>query len=329
MAKDRNKRISNVDSDNSGKILDPCLDVVSKMLLSSPDCRDGLIDLISCIITPPSPIVSLEVLNPIVPRQLVDERGVELDLLLRLDDGSHVNLEMQTSTSKILPHRALYHWAKVYSAQLKIGALHPALRAVRSIFLLKHPLYTADLDIAHHIIRAYREPLMVPAVEHFRLDFVELPKLLSPGPGQPGQRCHQARPDRLHLWAEFFMKATQPDASEGLMSDPIIKKTFDKLKEISAMDEAQQIARARELGMLRVSMELDEARDEGLQKGREEGREEGRDEGLQRGREEGAQRAQAAMIRKLKDAGMSLDQIATILKMAKKELEFLLAVDKD
>jgi len=124
------------------------------------------------------------------------------------------------------------------------------------------------------------------------------------------------------------------------MSDPIIKKTFDKLKEISAMDEAQQIARARELGMLRVSMELDEARDEGLQKGlqkgREEGREEGRDEGLQRGREEGAQRgreegaqrAQAAMIRKLQDAGMSLEQIATLLKMAEKELEYLLAVDK-
>ena len=164
MGKDRNKG-RNDDPDNNGEILDPCLDVVSKMLLSSPDCRDGLIDLISCIITPPSPIVSLEVLNPIVPRQIVDERGVELDLLLRLDDGSHVNLEMQTSTSKILPHRALYHWAKVYSAQLKVGALHPALRAVRCIFLLKHPLYTAEPELAHHIIRAYREPLMVPAVE--------------------------------------------------------------------------------------------------------------------------------------------------------------------
>ena len=232
-----------------------------------------------------------------------------MDLLLRLDDGSHVNLEMQTSTSKILPHRALYHWAKVYSAQLKVGALHPALRAVRCIFLLKHPLYTADPEVAHHIIRAYREPLMVPAVEHFRLDFVELPKLLSTYPGQPGHQAHQ---DRLHLWAEFFMKATQPEASEGLMSDPIIKKTFDKLKEISAMDEAQQIARARELGMLRVSMELDEARDEGLQKGREEG----------------AQKAKAAMIRRFMDGGMSLDQIAAVIKMTKEELQSLLSVDQ-
>jgi hypothetical protein len=205
------------------------------------------------------------------------------------------------------------------------------------MFLLKHPLYTADLDIAHHIIRAYREPLMVPAAEHFRLDFVELPKLLLPGPGQPGQRGHQAQPDRLHLWAEFFMRATQPDASEGLMSDPIIKKTFDKLKEISAMDEAQQIARARELGMLRVSMELDEARDEGLQKGREEGRQEGRKEGreegrvlgLQQGRDEGARRAQAVLVRKLMDGGMSLDQIAAVIKMTEEELEFLLASDQD
>jgi len=162
---------------------------------------------------------------------------------------------------------------------------------------------------------------MVPAVEHFRLDFVELPKLLSTYPGQPGHLGHQAQPDRLHLWAEFFMKATQPNASEGLMSDPIIKKTFDKLKEISAMDEAQQIARARELGMLRVSMELDEARDEGLQKGR--------DEGLQKGLELGQRRAQAAMIRKFMDGGMSLDQIATILKMGRDELESLLSVGRN
>jgi DNA-binding transcriptional MerR regulator len=35
------------------------------------------------------------------------------------------------------------------------------------------------------------------------------------------------------------------------------------------------------------------------------------------------------MIRKLQDAGMSLEQIANVLKMAKKELEFLLAVVKD
>jgi len=170
---------------------------------------------------------------------------------------------------------------------------------------------------------------MVPAVEHFRLDFVELPKLLSTYPGQPGHLGHQAQPDRLHLWAEFFMKATQPNASEGLMSDPIIKKTFDKLKEISAMDEAQQIARARELGMLRVSMELDEARDEGLQKGRDEGLQKGRDEGLQKGLELGQRRAQAAMIRKFMDGGMSLDQIATILKMGRDELESLLSVGRN
>ena len=319
MAKDRDKSTDKdkdhkVKTNNICKILDPCLDVVSKMLLGAPECRDGLIDLITCIITPPSPIVSLDVLNPIVPKELVDERGVELDLLLRLDDGSHVNLEMQTSISKILPHRALYHWSKVYSAQLKVGDRHPALRAVRSIFLLKHPLYTSDPNVAHHIIRAYREPLMVPATDHFRLDFVELPKLASTSPGQPSQN------GRLRLWSQFFMNATQPDAIEALMSDPIIKKTFDKLKDISAMDEAQQIARARELGILRISMELDEARDEGLQKGL--------DEGEKRGEKRGEKKAQAVIVRKLMDSGMSLDQIATVLKMAKEQLESLLSEDQ-
>ena len=292
-------------------ILDPCLDVVSKMLLSAPECREGLIDLITCIITPPAPIVSVEIMNPFLPREVADERGIELDLLLRLDDGSQVNLEMQTTTSKIIPHRALYHWAKVYSSQLKIGATHPALKPARSIFLLKHPLYTADTNIAHHIIRAYREPVMVPEVSHFRLDFVELTKLVSENQAQP------TRLSRLHLWAAFFMKATQPEAIEALMSDPIIKKTFDKLKEISDMDEAQQIARARELGMLRVTMEIDEARDDGIEIGREEGREEGRVEGRKEER--------LAMIRHFLAKNMSLDQIATLLDTSRDELERLLA----
>ena len=39
---------------------------------------------------------------------------------------------------------------------------------------------------------------------------------------------------------------------------------------------------------------------------------------LQLGREEGTQKPQAVMVRRLMDSGMSLDQIATILKMAKK-----------
>ena len=46
---------------------------------------------------------------------------------------------------------------------------------------------------------------MVPAVEHFRLDFVELPKLVLVYPGQQGHQGHQAHQDRLHLWAEFFI----------------------------------------------------------------------------------------------------------------------------
>ena len=313
------------------KILDPCLDVVSKMLLSSLECREGLIDLITCIITPPSPIVGIEILNPLIPKQVADERRIELDLLLRLDNGTQINLEMQTTTNKILPNRALYHWAKIYSAQLKVGGQHPGLRPVRSIFLVKHPLYTADKHVAHHIIRAYREPVMVREVEHFRLDFVELSKLALASVEQPTHRT------RLHLWAEFFMNATQAEAIEALMSDPIIKKTFDKLKEISAMDEAQQIARMRELGMVRYILERDEAREEGLeagmqkgleagmQKGLEAGMQKGLEAGMQKGLAEGARQAQVAMIRKLIDGGMPLDQIAVALQTTKDELERLLA----
>ena len=103
------------------KLLDPKLDVVFKILFASEQNRDLLISLLTAVLRPSSPIVSVEVLNPEMPKELVTDKGAVLDLRVRLADARLVDVEMQSSVHEGLRSRALYYWARMYCSQLGPG----------------------------------------------------------------------------------------------------------------------------------------------------------------------------------------------------------------
>ena len=76
-----------------------------------------------------------------------------------------------------------------------------------------------------------------------------------------------------------------------------------------------------------IKNSLDTAKEEGLAKGREEGLAKGREEGLAKGREEGLAKGRAegiALVAKTMYAkGMDVDTIASMVGMAKDEVERL------
>lgn len=59
------------------------------------------------------------------------------------------------------------------------------------------------------------------------------------------------------------------------MSDPIIGKAMDRLKEISGDEQARQLARMREVGERDYRSGINSARKEGLEEGLAKGRAEG------------------------------------------------------
>lgn len=87
--------------------LDPTLDVVFKLLFGSASNRDALIDLLTAVLRPRVPITSVEVLNPEVSREQANDRGIVLDLLVSFEDGTQVDLEMQTTRREGFRNRAL------------------------------------------------------------------------------------------------------------------------------------------------------------------------------------------------------------------------------
>ena len=90
------------------KLLDPTLDVVFKLLFAHVNNRDILIALLTAVLKPSVPIDTVDVLNPEIPKDLPADRGAVLDIHVRLVDGRHIDVEMQSELRSGLTQRFHY-----------------------------------------------------------------------------------------------------------------------------------------------------------------------------------------------------------------------------
>lgn len=264
--------------------LAPTNDVVFKLLFGAPDSRGILTALLTAVLEPPSPIVVVEVLNPEIPRELVDDKGIALDLHVRLADGRHLDVEMQTTPHRAFRARALYYWARTFGAQLERGESYRQLRPVISVLLLD---YVDPTGALHSTFIVADRCTHAPYSDHLELHLVELPRAL-----RVDEPANQDATELL-AWCRFFAAfaaTTDEEVEELIMSHPDIASAQQKLEALSADPRAQELARLRhvarafeQIEAAAVQEELAEARvkarAEGLAEGREEGREAGREDG--------------------------------------------------
>ena len=108
-------------------ILPPSDDRVFKLILTSPDAKPVLMDLISSIIK--RPVVGVEVRNNEIPPNDTEEKAQRFDVNCRIDDGSQVDLEMQASRiqedsdgqHQNLKGKSIYYLCDLHSSQPSKG----------------------------------------------------------------------------------------------------------------------------------------------------------------------------------------------------------------
>jgi len=67
------------------------------------------------------PIASAAVQSAALELAFADDRGVLLDILVELPDGTRVNVEMQCDPRGFTPERWLYHWARIFAKGIERG----------------------------------------------------------------------------------------------------------------------------------------------------------------------------------------------------------------
>ena len=79
-------------------ILPPSEDYIFKTLLTHPDAKPALIDLVATVIgRNTADIVDVQILNNELPTMDANEKNERLDMNCVLHDGTQVNVEMQGS----------------------------------------------------------------------------------------------------------------------------------------------------------------------------------------------------------------------------------------
>jgi predicted transposase/invertase (TIGR01784 family) len=112
--------------------VDPKIDYAFKKVFGSEGNIPLLRSLLEAVLKPPldQRIAGLEIRNPFNEKDSLDDKLSILDIKVRDERGQHYNVEMQIASTRMYPHRVLYYWAEIVTANFK--------RRYRSAFSLAY-----------------------------------------------------------------------------------------------------------------------------------------------------------------------------------------------
>jgi len=260
--------------------LDPRNDVVFKMLFTSSE--PALMGLLHAVLRPRRPFAGAVVRNPELPKDYLDDKGSYLDVLVTLQDGTVIDVEMQCRRHAAFRERALYYWAGVFSDQMRAGGAYTELKRVVSVLFLDYREF--DFAHFHERFRLQGHTSSAEFSSFLEIHTIELPKVRERAPvlGAGG-----STPEELAAWCRFLASEDPLEVAELGIQNAAIAMAERRLEEISADPRAREIAfeRERRAGGAKIIAwgERMEARAEGHAEGHAEGRAEGRAEGLLEG----------------------------------------------
>jgi predicted transposase/invertase (TIGR01784 family) len=211
-------------------MLAPKVDIVFKLLFADPRNEALLVSLLTAVLRPESPIALVEVMNPDVSKDHAEEKGLVLDLLVRLADGRRVDVEMQCDMSRARPERWLFHWARVFTEGIGRGEPHTKLTPVVCVVFLDGRM-GPRFHAIHRVLEVHDHTLFSPSLE---IHTVALP------------RVEEAEGDQLlALWARFLRVGSDAELQSLASEDPIMASAKEALERLSSDPEARALYEAR------------------------------------------------------------------------------------
>ena len=250
-------------------ILPPSDDRVFKLILTRPEAKSALIDLISAILG--RNVVDVEVRNNEVPPENADEKAERLDINCKIDDGSQVDLEMQASRIQELSdklHRNLkgktvYYLCDLHSSQPSKGVRrYDKLARTYQITFCSYTVFPDRADFVNSFsLRHDKDNELLSDAIH--IVFVELSKL---------QKIIE-KPAKdmtdLEKWAVFFRYASDPayrkTVNEVMESKEALQMAGNLLMSISKDERERAVFRSRRMYQTDLESNLATAEDRGRQ----------------------------------------------------------------
>lgn len=244
--------------------LAPSVDVVFKLLFTRhADSAEALIGLLTAVLRPKQAIAQIEVQNPAIGAGELEDKDIVLDILVRLADGTTLNVEMQARKLEGYRERLLFYWARAYGQLLGMGEGYTRLRPTVVIAFLGYR--EADNPRFHSVFRLLEAETHRPYSDALSLHLVQLPLL-----GELTERDGRDEGALVH-WSRFFAARTGEEAEAAAMNDPAVSKANAILRRLTGDPDVQELARRRELAQAARLITYGAIREEARQEGEERG----------------------------------------------------------
>ena len=302
----------------SKNIVKAKLDIIFKKLFADAKNEDILRAFISDILDIPYDSINrIEITNPELVPESIDEKFSRMDVKLTVNNKL-VNIEIQINNEGFFEDRATYHWARLFTSDLKSGEDYGQIKQCIAINIINFNMFDCR---EYHSSFSIRED-----VRHDRLTdkcaihFFELKKINK----EPNPR------DRKELWMQLINAENEEELDMlNNTNVPAIQRAVVVIKDMSADERIREAAFQRETLLHDKATALRFARDtgytEGMEKGIEKGIEKGRSEGIaegiergmekgiEKGIEQGEMKAKASLADRMRAKGYSEDMIRELI----------------
>ncbi len=246
--------------------------------------------------------------NPILRRELKDDKLGVLDVVTELDGKEKCNIEMQLIDKNNIIERMLYYWSKMYTRQIKAGDNYNKLEKTIVILIADFNIKGLE-EVEYHstwkIIETYSVKKLI-LTDKFELDIIELSKI----------KGRENEKDQLLDWLIFLENPESERVIRKMEENENLKEAVEKLDRISEDEKMQRIIELREKAI----------RDEHAiyAKGVDDGIEKGIQKGFEDGKEKGSREKQIEIAKKLLKSKVEIEIIIETTGLTEEEIKKLM-----
>ena len=257
-------------------ILPPSDDRVFKLILTSPEAKPVLIDLVSSIIK--RPVVDVVVRNNEIPPEDTQEKAERLDVNCYIDDNSQVDLEMQASRieedsdgqHRNLKGKSVYYLCDLHSSQPAKGIRrYDTLARTYQVTFCSYTVFPERKSYLNSFSLRHDEDneQLCNAIQVVYVELSKLQEIIKKSIGDMTD---------LEKWAVFFRYADEPSHRETvnkvIASKEVLQMAGNLLMSISQDERERAVFRSRRMYQTDQQSNIATAEDRGVQRGRAEGR---------------------------------------------------------
>ena len=304
--------------DIRGRWLSPRTDITFKRVFGTEENKDITIEMLNTLLEPKIDIADITFPNPAQIPITPDHKEVVFDVYARDESGREYVVEMQVRTSLSLRKRALRYLSGVYASQLKSGEEYRDQKEVQLLLFTEEMMFPShpSYESTHKILErdtgvCHFEDIGIKCYEGSK--FVKMI-------GELGTLKEK------YLYFLFKTDYTLEEIPESIKSEARLMKAYESLERTkwnTADLLAYMDAEDRREGRIEKAL-LHDRMQEGINLGRQEGINLGRQEGINLGRQEGINLGRQEVISAMLSGGMSIEEIAEVLKVPPLEVQKLI-----